>query len=70
MSDEATLKSLAFYRDPSLHQAQALLNVSETGVLKYLSKLSHEDVETKRKVWVPVNGKLTSDTNIFEKKEG
>lgn len=68
MTDSAKLDSLPYYRQPTLEHAQSIWNMGEQGALKEFSKLFYPKIETNRHIWIPSDGEINNDTNIFEEK--
>ena len=65
MSDSGKLKSLQYYRKPTLELAQKLWNLQENGAIREFSKIVYEGVKTNRKIYLPLDGLYNNKTDIF-----
>lgn len=65
MNDSAKLRSFLFYRNPTLEMAQKIWNLPEQGATKEFSKITFEGIKTNLKIYVPAEGIISKDTDIF-----
>jgi hypothetical protein len=65
MNDSAKLRSFLFYRNPTLEMAQKIWNLPEQGATKEFSKITFEGIKTNLKIYVPTEGIISKDTDIF-----
>ena len=66
MSDSSKLRSFGYYRSPTLKVAQHIFNMPEMGITKHLMNMNYEKVYSKVKMYVPINGIIDRDMDIFE----
>lgn len=68
MNDSAKLRSFLFYRTPTLEMAQKIWNLPEQGATREFSKITFEGIKTNLKMYVPADGKIDNNVNIFEER--
>lgn len=66
MSDSGKLRSLQYYRKPTVQLAQKFWNLSENGAIRELSKLTFEGIKTNKKIYLPPDGVYNNKTDIFQ----
>jgi hypothetical protein len=54
---EGQLRSMVFYRKPTIHLARQIWNLPENGVTKEFVKLGMKSICTNLKIYIPVDGK-------------
>lgn len=65
MSDSAKLKSLIYYRKPTIELAQKFWNLPENGAIREFNKLNFQGIKTNRKIYLPPDGVINNKTDIF-----
>jgi hypothetical protein len=68
MNDSAKLRSFLFYRFPTLEMAQKIWNLPEQGATKEFSKIIFEGIKTNLKMYIPADGKIDNNVDIFEER--
>lgn len=66
MNDSSKLRSFAYYRSPTLKVAQHIWNMPEMGATKHLMNMGYESIYSKIKIYLPINGIVDKDMDIFE----
>jgi len=46
---------MKFYRKPTVHQVTNLINLTGSGMIKNIAKMSLSNIVTNKKIYIPIN---------------